>query len=109
MGAPIGPAMWVMGDNGLQIYTSDGNTLLKNTPAADLCHKVASSYHDPDSPLAIDCSWGDVASDGSKYVWASVSRGAEVLNVFSIDTGDMVATMPVSDNLKCPRISSSVA
>jgi hypothetical protein len=93
LGAPLGPAMWVMGDNGLAIYSADGSTLLKNTPAIDICHTVASSYRDPTGPQSVDCSWRDVASDGKKYVWAAVSRGAEVLDVFSLDTGDLVATV----------------
>eukprot|EP00527_Entomoneis_sp_CCMP2396_P000851 CAMPEP_0198140926 /NCGR_PEP_ID=MMETSP1443-20131203/4010_1 /TAXON_ID=186043 /ORGANISM="Entomoneis sp., Strain CCMP2396" /LENGTH=576 /DNA_ID=CAMNT_0043803503 /DNA_START=78 /DNA_END=1808 /DNA_ORIENTATION=+ len=92
VGAPLGPAMWVMGDNGLAIYSADGSTLLKNTPAIDICHEVASSYKDPTGPKSLTCSWSDVVSDGKKYVWAAVSRGSMVLDVFSLDTGDLVAT-----------------
>jgi len=99
MGAPIGPTMWVMGDAGLAIYSPDGATVFKETPAIDICHEVATSYKDPDGPKSVSCSWGDVVSDGKKYVWASVSRGAEVLNVFSIDTGDMVATVPTCNRV----------
>jgi hypothetical protein len=91
--------MWVMGDNGLAIYSADGSTLLKSTPAVDICHEVATSYKDPTGPTSVVCSWTDMVSDGKKYVWAAVSRGAEVLDVFDLDTGDMVATMPTCNRV----------
>ena len=35
-----GPSMWIFGKGGLQIYSPDGKTQLKNTPPESICHNV---------------------------------------------------------------------
>jgi len=82
--------MWIMGGHGVAMYTPEGQPL-KTLAKESVCHNVSSYRGDG---FSVSCSFWDVATDGQKYVWASVSRGASVVDVFSIDTGDLVASLP---------------
>lgn len=83
--------MWVMGQDGLFILSPDGSTVIKETPKNDVCHNVTGYRSDEKS---VQCRWSDIASDGKQYVFAAISRGISVVDVFDINTGDIVSTMP---------------
>jgi len=84
-------AMWVLGSDGVSIFSADGMDTIKVMEKENVCHNV-SSYRG--EGYSVDCSFYDAKSDGEKYVWASVSRGASVIDVFDINTGDVVASIP---------------
>lgn len=82
--------MWVFGDEGLKIYSPDGKSLRKSTSAERVCHET--SGYRGSTEVTLSCSFYDVVSDGKKFVWAAVSRGSSKIDVFSIDTGDIVGS-----------------
>jgi len=79
--------MWAFGDEGVRIFSGDGSETLKSLPKEKVCHNVTNrgSYQ-------LSCRFYDVVSDGKKYVWTSVSSGESKIDVFSIDTGDLVGS-----------------
>jgi hypothetical protein len=82
--------MWMFGENGVSIYTPDGSQEVKNIPPEQVCKNVTSD----DGSSRVRCDFSDVVSDGNKYVWASVARGVPKIDVFRIDTGDLVGSFP---------------
>ncbi len=97
MERPLGgsPHMWVFGDGGVSIYTPDGSELVKTVSAETACHSVES-----DSGSSIRCDWYDVISDGKKYVWAAASRGTSKIDVFSLNTGDLVGSFDTCTDVR---------
>jgi len=87
------PKMWMFGDNGVDIYTADGSEHLKHIPPETACHVVNWRGND-----RLRCDFMDVVSDGKKYVWASVSRGGDKIDVFSIDSGDLVGSFATCES-----------
>lgn len=82
--------MWMFGENGVSIFTPDGSEEVKTIQPEQVCKNVTSSYDE--SGYRIRCDFNDVVSDGNKYVWASVARGVPLIDVFRIDTGDLVGS-----------------
>jgi len=80
--------MWMFGANGVQVYTADGSTLVKDTPPAKICKDTIRDTGE----IRVRCDFNDVVSDGKKYVWAAVARGIPKIDVFRIDTGDLVGS-----------------
>jgi len=85
----VGPTMWIFGSTGLKIYNPDGSEELVSTPPEDICHNVT-GYRGGAPQLS--CSFYDVISDGKKYIWGAVSRGVAKIDVFDIDTGNVVGS-----------------
>ena len=81
-----GPNLWLFWSDGLKVYSPDGNEELKSTPPEDICHNVT-GYSDG---FVLSCSFYDVASNGGKYVWATLSRGVTKIDVLDIDSGTTV-------------------
>lgn len=73
---------------GLAIYTADGKELKKTVDPERIC--LDKPGYVSTSGWNSHCRFYDVVSDGKKYVWAAVSRGVSKINVFDIDTGDIV-------------------
>lgn len=80
--------MWMFGENGVSIFNPDGSEEVKTIPPEKVCKNVTSD----DGSSRIRCDFNDVVSDGNKFVWASVARGVPMLDVFRIDTGDLVGS-----------------
>lgn len=85
------PHMWMFGDNGVDIFEPDG-TFVKNISPDMACHTTLSA----DNSELVRCDFNDVVTDGENYVWASVSRGVPKVDIFTIDTGDVVGSFPTS-------------
>lgn len=90
-GSFLGNTMWHFGRNGLNIFSPDGGTLVKELGADTVCHNTT-GYGG--SGWRIRCDFYDVVSDGKKYVYAAVARGVAKINVFDIDSGNMVGSLP---------------
>ena len=86
--------MWMFGENGVSIYSPDGSEEVKTLPPERVCKNVTSD----DGSSRIRCDFNDVVSDGKKYVWASVARGVPKIDVFRIDTGDIVGSFGTCGN-----------
>jgi hypothetical protein len=80
--------MWMFGESGVSIFTPDGSQQLKNIAPERVCKNVTSD----DGGSRVRCDFYDVVSDGKKYVWASVARGVAEIDIFRIDTGDLVGS-----------------
>ena len=80
---------WMFGENGVEIYTPDGSEVLKSIPPEKVCKNATSSSS---GESRIRCDFNDVVFDGNKYVWASVARGVPKMDVFRIDSGDLVGS-----------------
>ena len=80
--------MWMFGENGVSIFTADGSEEVKTIAPEQVCKNVTSD----DGSSRVRCDFNDVVSDGNKYVWASVARGVPKIDVFRIDTGDLVGS-----------------
>jgi len=80
--------MWMFGENGVSIFTPDGSEEVKTIPPEKVCKNVTSD----DGSSRVRCDFTDVVSDGNKFVWASVARGVPKIDVFRIDTGDLVGS-----------------
>lgn len=78
-----GPAMWLFGPNGVKIFSPDGSKQLQHMPSRRVCPYAENGQ----------CSFFDVASDGHKYVWASVTQSPPRVDVFDIDRGEHVAAL----------------
>jgi len=87
----IGNTMWHFGKGGLNIFSPDGGTLVKEFGADQICHNTT-GYGG--SGWRIRCDFYDVVSDGKKYVYAAIARGVAKINVFDIDSGNMVGALP---------------
>merc|ERR1719410_349513 len=83
-----GAHMWMFGSGGVQIFTPDGATEVKSIPPEKACKETTNS----DGSTRVRCDFMDVVSDGRKYVWSSVARGVPMIDVFRIDTGDLVGS-----------------
>jgi len=79
--------MWMFGTGGVQVYTADGSTLVKSTPPEKVCKE-----RDYRGTMSLRCDFNDVVSDGKKYVWTAVTRAVPKIDVFRIDTGDLVGS-----------------
>lgn len=88
--------MWMFGENGVSIFTPDGSQEVKTISPDHVCKNVTSD----DGSSRIRCDFNDVVSDGHKYVWASVARGVPKIDIFRIDTGDLVGSF---DTCGSPR------
>lgn len=86
--------MWMFGENGVSIFTPDGSKEVKTIPPERVCKNVTSD----DGSSRVRCDFNDVVSDGNKYVWASVARGVPKIDVFRIDTGDIVGSFGTCGN-----------
>lgn len=81
------PKMWVFSPNGVQVYTPDGSQEVASVPPEQACHEIGTA----EKPNR-RCYWADVVSDGHKYVWATVWRGHDVVDVFHMDTGKLIGS-----------------
>jgi hypothetical protein len=88
--------MWMFGENGVSIFTPDGSEEVKTIAPEKVCKNVTSD----DGDSRIRCDFYDVVSDGQKYVWAAVASGVPKIDVFRIDTGDLVGSF---DTCGSPR------
>lgn len=82
--------MWMFGENGVQVYNADGSEELKSIPPEKVCKDTLNS----DGTTRVRCDFMDVVSDGRKYVWTAVARGVPTIDVFRIETGDLVGSFP---------------
>jgi len=87
----IGNTMWHFGSGGLNIFSPDGSTLVKELGADKVCHNTT-GYGG--NGWRVRCDFYDVVSDGKKYVFAATARGVAKINVFEIDTGNIVGALP---------------
>mmetsp|Transcript_10534 Transcript_10534/g.21151 ORF Transcript_10534/g.21151 Transcript_10534/m.21151 type:complete len:243 (+) Transcript_10534:395-1123(+) len=81
--------MWIMGKNGVHIYSPDGKEKKVSIEAAAICHEEP-DYHG--SGYYTPCRFYDAISDGKKYVWASLARGVAKIDLFDINTGAVVGS-----------------
>lgn len=87
----LSPAMWVFGTQGVFIYNEDGSELKKHLPAEEICLPIT----DEDTgETTHSCAWRGVVSDGSNNVWATNTNAGAYVEVFNIDRGMHVATLP---------------
>lgn len=85
--------MWMFGENGVSIFTPEGQEVKTLSPE-HVCKNVTAD----DGSSRLRCDFNDVVSDGNKYVWASVARGVPKIDVFRIDTGDLVGSFGTCGN-----------
>lgn len=100
---PPGPRMWVFGDTGLRVYSPDGKEVLKSLTANEVCHPVTGHRSDNDrleEGNSLRCTFWAAVPDGKKYVWAAVARGVPKIDVFSLDTGDLVGSFETCNNVQ---------
>jgi len=71
----------------LQVYNPDGSKLVASVAPERACHNTGTK-EEPD----LTCYFSDVVSDGHKYVWATVRRGEDKIEVFNIDSGAFVGS-----------------
>jgi len=88
--------MWMFGANGVSVFNPDGSEEVKTIEADKVCRNVTSSS----GSSRIRCDFYDVVSDGQKYVWAAVASGVPKIDIFRIDTGDLVGSF---DTCGSPR------
>lgn len=88
--------MWMFGEHGVSIFNPDGSEQVKTIEPEKVCRNVTSSS----GSSRIRCDFYDVVSDGQKYVWAAVASGVPKIDVFRIDTGDLVGSF---DTCGSPR------
>lgn len=81
------PKLWMFSPNGVQVYTPDGSQEVSSIPPEKACHNTGTV----DEPN-LRCYWVDAISDGHKYVWATVSRGKDTVDVFHMDTGALIGS-----------------
>mmetsp|Transcript_10692 Transcript_10692/g.17248 ORF Transcript_10692/g.17248 Transcript_10692/m.17248 type:complete len:582 (+) Transcript_10692:74-1819(+) len=81
------PKLWMFSPNGVQVYTPDGSQEVSSIAPDQACHDIGT----PDEPN-LRCYWADAISDGHKYVWATVWRGHDVVDVFHMDTGKLIGS-----------------
>jgi len=86
--------MWMFGENGVSIFTPDGSQEVKTISPEHVCKNVTAD----DGSSRIRCDFLDVVSDGNKYVWASVARGVPKIDIFRIDTGDLIGSFDTCGN-----------
>mmetsp|Transcript_46884 Transcript_46884/g.54796 ORF Transcript_46884/g.54796 Transcript_46884/m.54796 type:complete len:226 (-) Transcript_46884:207-884(-) len=91
----IGNMMWHFGSGGLIFFSPDGSKIAKELGADKVCHNTT-GYGD--SGWRVRCDFYDVVSDGEKYVFASTARGVTKINVFEIDTGNIVGALPTCES-----------
>jgi len=83
--------MWVFGTQGIFIYNEDGSELKKHLPAEKICLPIT----DEDTgEVSHSCAWRGVVSDGANNVWATNTNAGSFVEVFNIDRGIHVATLP---------------
>jgi len=87
----LSPAMWVFGTDGIFIYNEDGSELKKHLPAEEICLPITD---DETGETSHSCGWRGVVSDGSNNVWATNTNGGSFVEVFNVDKGMHVATLP---------------
>ena len=87
----LSPAMWVFGTAGIFIYNEDGSELKKHLPAEEICLPLVD---DETNVTSHSCAWRDVVSDGSNNVWATNTNAGSFVEVFNVDKGMHVATLP---------------
>lgn len=85
----LGPSVWAFGSSGVSIYSVDGSEKLKQHDNTDIC-KVTERGQ--------SCGFKDVVSDGRHHVYASNWQGNSTIDVFSIQTGDFVASIDTCGN-----------
>lgn len=85
----LGPSVWAFGNSGVSIYTIDGSKELKQLKNTDICKLTDRGQ---------DCGFKGVVSDGKRYVFASNWQGNSTIDVFSMNTGDFVASLPTCGN-----------
>ena len=80
--------MWIFGNHGLSIYSTDGSTELKKIPPEDICPV-------DDEGQASCRSFNEIVSDYSKYAWTTAdSRSGANVEIFDLDNGDHVGSFP---------------
>lgn len=76
---PIGPAIWSFGKTGISIFSIDGTKLIKSHTNMEICDGE-------------DCKFRGAVSDGKRHIFTTNSVHSTI-DVFSIDTGDFVASL----------------
>lgn len=66
-------AFWVFGEDGLKIFSKDGDTLVHSIDSDHICGE--------------SCSFRDAVTDMAKYVFVSNTAGGAWVEVFGIETG----------------------
>jgi len=87
----LSPAMWVFGTEGIFIYNEDGSELKKHLPASEICLPITD---DETGEISHSCGWRGVVSDGANNVWATNTNAGSFVEVFNMDRGMHVATLP---------------
>ena len=77
----------------IEYFSPDGTQNLKSFQSSDVCHNYTRN-----DATSVRCDWYDVVSDGKKYVYAAVTRDSSKLDVFDIDSGDMIGALDTCDN-----------
>lgn len=89
----VGPAMWTFGSSsGVNVWSADGQDLLKTHPPSDL-PMCGPSEDDTAAGGGDVCSFFAFQSDGHQYVWAGAFSPDRV-DVFDIDTAEYVSYIP---------------
>lgn len=83
--------MWAFGPTGIEIYSPEGEEVLKKHPQEAICPTVISPWT---GETTNECSFFDVRSDGHAFVWAAITSGQARVEAFDIDTGDYVSYLP---------------
>jgi len=85
----VSPSMWVFGKTGVMIYSDDGKDLLKSNANTEICEEASSR-----GVTSNNCGFKGVVSDGNNYIWATNTQGGSFVEVFSIESGAHVASLP---------------
>lgn len=80
--------LWTFGNDGVKIFTPSGD-LVKTIGPERACHDTG-TVEEPNPR----CFFLDVETDGRKYVWATVYRGEDKMDIFDITTGSLVGSSP---------------
>ena len=81
--------------NGVQRYTPDGYQGLSSIPPKKACHNTGTA----DEPN-LRCYWVDTISDGHTYVWATVLRVNDTVDIFHMDTGALIGSFGICGSLR---------
>jgi len=85
----LGPSVWAFGSNGVSIYSIDGSKEIKHHKNTDICKQTERGQ---------ECQYRDAVTDGKKHVFASNWQLNSTVDVFSIDSGDFVASLHTCGN-----------
>jgi len=86
-------AFWVFAPDGVKIYSPDGSELIKHLHNTEICLEADSCRRGVCTTYDT-CSFYTAATDGEKYVFATNSRAGGFVEIFSLQGGLHLGSMP---------------